>query len=65
METAIATGSTCTSADVEPSYVITAMHDEQRAHSGVTDKAVQWIAAEIEGRDSSLRTAIASNLHPA
>jgi cysteine desulfurase len=34
-ETAIATGSACTSADVEPSHVITAMHDEQRAHSSV------------------------------
>jgi cysteine desulfurase len=34
-ETAIATGSACTSADVEPSHVITAMHDEQRAHSSI------------------------------
>lgn len=34
-ETAMATGSACTSADVEPSHVITAMHDEQRAHSSV------------------------------
>jgi cysteine desulfurase len=34
-ETAIATGSACTSADVEPSHVITAMHNEQRAHSSV------------------------------
>ena len=34
-ETAIATGSACTSADVEPSHVITAMHDDQRAHSSV------------------------------
>jgi cysteine desulfurase len=34
-ETAVATGSACTSADVEPSHVITAMHDEQRAHSSV------------------------------
>ncbi|MEF8795163.1 MAG: cysteine desulfurase family protein [Salinivenus sp.] len=32
-ETAIATGSACTSADVEPSHVITAMYDDQRAHS--------------------------------
>jgi len=34
-ETAVATGSACTSADVEPSHVITAMHDEQRAHSSI------------------------------
>jgi cysteine desulfurase len=34
-ETAIATGSACTSADVEPSHVITAMHDDQRAHSSI------------------------------
>lgn len=34
-ETAIATGSACTSADVEPSHVITAMRDEQRAHSSI------------------------------
>jgi len=34
-ETAIATGSACTSADVEPSHVITAMHNEQRAHSSI------------------------------
>ncbi|MCS4149278.1 cysteine desulfurase family protein [Salinibacter ruber] len=34
-ETAIATGSACTSADVEPSHVITSMYDEQRAHSSV------------------------------
>jgi cysteine desulfurase len=34
-ETAIATGSACTSADVEPSHVITAMYDEQRAHSSI------------------------------
>ncbi|WP_263809151.1 cysteine desulfurase family protein [Salinibacter sp.] len=34
-ETAIATGSACTSADVEPSHVITSMHDEQRAHSSI------------------------------
>jgi len=32
---AIATGSACTSADVEPSHVITTMHDEQRAHSSI------------------------------
>ncbi|MEF8817510.1 hypothetical protein [Salinibacter sp.] len=32
-ETAVATGSACTFADVEPSHVITGMHDEQRAHS--------------------------------
>ncbi|WP_263819337.1 cysteine desulfurase family protein [Salinibacter sp.] len=34
-ETAIATGSACTSADVEPSHVIAAMYDDQRAHSSV------------------------------
>ena len=34
-ETAVATGSACTSADVEPSHVISAMHDEQRAHSSI------------------------------
>jgi len=34
-ETAVATGSACTSADVEPSHVITAMHDAQRAHSSI------------------------------
>lgn len=32
---AVATGSACTSADVEPSHVITAMHDAQRAHSSI------------------------------
>ncbi len=59
-ETAIATGSACTSADVEPSHVITAMHDEQRAHSSVrisvgraneeeqVDKATQRIASAVE-----------------
>jgi cysteine desulfurase len=34
-ETAVATGSACTSADVEPSHVITAMYDKQRAHSSI------------------------------
>lgn len=34
-EVAVATGSACTSAQVEPSHVITAMHDEQRAHSSI------------------------------
>ena len=34
-ETAIATGSACTSADVEPSHVITAMYSKQRAHSSI------------------------------
>ena len=34
-ETAVATGSACTSADVEPSHVISAMHNEQRAHSSI------------------------------
>ena len=34
-DVAIATGSACTSADVEPSHVITAMHDAQRAHSSI------------------------------
>jgi cysteine desulfurase len=34
-ETAVATGSACTSADVEPSHVITVMHDKQRAHSSI------------------------------
>lgn len=58
-ETAIATGSACTSADVEPSHVITAMPDEQRAHSSVRisegranedgqiDEAAQQIFAAI------------------
>jgi cysteine desulfurase len=59
-EAAIATGSACTSADVEPSHVITAMHNEQRAHSSVRisvgraneedqiDEAAQWIADAAE-----------------
>lgn len=34
-DVAVATGSACTSADVEPSHVITAMHDAQRAHSSI------------------------------
>jgi cysteine desulfurase len=34
-EAAVATGSACTSADIEPSHVIRSMHDEQRAHSSI------------------------------
>ena len=34
-ETAVASGSACTSADVKPSHVIAGMHDEQRAHSSI------------------------------
>jgi cysteine desulfurase len=34
-ESVIVTSSTCTSADVEPSHGITAVHDGQRAHSSV------------------------------
>jgi cysteine sulfinate desulfinase/cysteine desulfurase-like protein len=34
-ETAIATGCACSSADGEPAHMITAMHDEPRAHSSI------------------------------
>jgi cysteine desulfurase len=59
-ETVIATGSACTSADVEPSHVITAMHDEQRVHSSICisvgcanedeqiDEAARRIAEAVE-----------------
>lgn len=60
-ETAVATGSACTSADVEPSHVIASMYDEQRAHSsirisvgrtnerGQIDEATRRIADAAEG----------------
>jgi cysteine desulfurase len=52
-ETAIATGSVCTSADVEPSHVITAMHDEQRAHSSIRISVGR--ANEVEQIDKASR----------
>lgn len=59
-DVAVATGSACTSAHVEPSHVVTAMHSEERAHCSIrislgrgntneqTDAAVERIAGAVE-----------------
>ena len=51
-ETAVASGSACTSADVKPSHVITAMHDEQRAHSSI------WISVGRSNDGGQTRRAV-------
>ena len=63
-DVAVATGSACTSAHVEPSHVITAMHDEARAHRSIrisvgcgnTDEQIDAAVERIAGAAEQLRT---------